>query len=97
MSEKSYIGINRQSGKCQSFVGPDAVEYVRLECLASALSLYATSKILVDHRLKISDLLKQANDATGCVFRRGQYAEASAAVRDKAQQLKAALPKMYNF
>lgn len=86
----SYIGV--RNGKCTSFVGPDAVNYVRAELLASALKFYAKCGILPTRGVTATGMLKMAEGYTGIKYRRGQYEFAALGVKQWADEMKAALP-----
>lgn len=90
MSNDSYIGTTK--GQCTSFVGPDAVNYVRAQVLASSLRLYSKTKILPTRGVTISKLLKMAEGYTGKRYKRGAYIQAAEDVRRWANEMKAALP-----
>lgn len=88
----SYIGTN--DGKCTTFVGDDAVNYVRAEVLASSLKLYATAKILPTRGVTASGMLKLATGYTKKLYKRGEYVKAAEDVQLWAREMKAALPKI---
>lgn len=88
----SYIGT--RDGKCNSFVGPDAVNYVRAEVLASSLRLYATAKILPTRGVSATMMLKMATGYTGKSYKRGEYLKAAEDIKVWANEMKAALPKI---
>lgn len=74
-----------------SFVGSD-VEIFRAAAIASALDLYARTGIRVNRAYTPTAMLKAANQITGHVYKRGQYAAAAAGLREWANQQKA-LPR----
>jgi hypothetical protein len=88
----SYIGVNSK-GECSSFVGSDAVNYVRAELLASSLRLYAECKIIPTRGVTATKMLKMATGYTGKAYKRGQYLTAACDVKKWADEMKAALPK----
>jgi hypothetical protein len=88
----SYIGVNNKN-ECTSFVGADAVNYVRAELLASSLRLYAECGILPTRTVTATKMLKLATGYTGKAYKRGQYLTAACDVKKWADEMKAALPK----
>lgn len=86
----SHIGTH--NGKCVSFVGPDAVNYVRAELLASSLRLYASAKIIPTRGVTASKMLKMATGYTGKNYKRGEYIKAADDISKWAKEMKAALP-----
>lgn len=94
MSE-NYIGLD-SAGKCQSFVGADAVNYVRAELLASSLRLYASSGIRPTRHVGPAAMLAMATGYTGKKYKRGAYEVAAADVKKWADEMKAALPVVPN-
>lgn len=88
----NYIGVT--DGKCTTFVGPDAVNYVRAEFLASSLKLYAKAKITPTRGVTATRMLAMATGYTGKKYKRGQYETAAADVKKWADEMKAALPKV---
>jgi hypothetical protein len=92
MANDSYIGVT--NGKCTSFVGSDATNYVRAELLASSLRLYAECGICPTRGVTATKMLKMAAGYTGKIYKRGQYLTAAADVKKWADEMKAALPKV---
>lgn len=89
----SHIGV--VDGKCTSFVGRDAVEYVRAEVLASSLRLYAKTGIIPTRGVSGARMLKLATGITGKNYhKRGEYVKAADDVKKWADEMKAALPKL---
>lgn len=86
----SYIGVS--NGQCTSFVGPDAVNYFRAECLASALKFYAKTGMKITRNVTPTSMLKMATEYTGKSYKRGQYQQAADDVKRWADEMKAALP-----
>lgn len=86
----SYITVT--NGKCSSFVGSDAVNYVRAELLASSLKLYAATKIIPTRGVTISKMLAMATGYTGKAYKRGDAIKAADDVKKWANEMKAALP-----
>ena len=62
------------------FSGTDAVNVFRCEVIASALRLYAKSKMQVNRAYTPTAMLRAAEQLTGCKFKRGQYHEAADAL-----------------
>lgn len=92
MNDESYIGVT--DGKCTSFNGPDATNYVRAEMLASSLRLYTACKICPTRGVTATGMLKMATGYTGKVYKRGEYVKAADDVKKWADEMKAALPKI---
>lgn len=86
----SYIGT--RGGKCTSFVGSDATNYVRAELLASSLRLYDKCKIIPTRGVTATKMLKMATGYTGKTYKRGEYVRAADDVKAWANEMKAALP-----
>lgn len=84
--------IVARDGKCTTFVGGDAVNYVRAVMLASSLKLYAKCKILPTRGVTISSMLAMATGYTGIKYKRGAYVQAAEDVQRWADEMKAALP-----
>lgn len=89
----SHIVVG-QDGKCSSFVGADAVNYVRAEFLASALKLYAACGIRPTRGVGPKSMLDMATGYTGIKYKRGQYLSAATDVKKWADEMKAAIPKV---
>lgn len=93
----SHITVNKD-GKCSSFVGPDAVNYVRAELLASSLRLYVTScgRIIPTRGVGIRKMLSMATGYTGKKYKRtrNDYMNAADDVKKWADEMKAAIPKV---
>jgi len=85
-----------KNNRCTTFVGGDAVNYVRAEFLASALKLYHDSKgrIIPTRGVTAMKMLKMATEYSGKNYKRGDYLQASADVKKWADEMKAALPKV---
>lgn len=92
----SYIGVN--NGKCQSFVGSDAVNYVKAELLASSLNLYVASggRIIPTRGVGITKMLQMATSYTKKKYKRTEALKAAEDVKKWADEMKAALPKIEN-
>lgn len=84
--------ITVRDGKCSSFVGPDAVNYVRAELLASSLRLYAKCGIRPTRHVGPTQMLKMATGYTGKSYKRSEYIKAADDVKKWADEMKAALP-----
>jgi hypothetical protein len=69
-----------------SFTGPDAVQIYRATAIASALRLYAKTKIQMNRAYTPTSMLKAASEITGQTFKRGQYLEAAAALKAYADE-----------
>lgn len=87
----SHIEYNAK-GDAVSFVGPDAVNMFRAATLASALKLYAATKMLPTRGVTASGMLKLASEYTGKKYKRGEYQKAADDVGQWVQTMKAALP-----
>jgi hypothetical protein len=90
MDDDSFIGVD--NGECRSFVGPDAVNYVRAVYLANSLKLYAKAKIIPTRGVTATKMLAMATGYSGKAYKRGQYVEAANDVQKWADEMKAALP-----
>jgi hypothetical protein len=90
----SHIGVT--DGKCTSFVGNDAVNYVRAELLASSLRLYASCGIRPTRTVGPTQMLQMATGYTGKKYKRSEYIKAADDVKKWADEMKAALPKIHN-
>lgn len=84
--------IVARNGQCTTFVGADAVAYVRAQTLASALQLYAKHKIVPTRTVTPTKMLTMATGYTGKTYKRGQYQQAADDVAKWAAEMKAALP-----
>lgn len=89
---ESYIGVT--DGKCSSFVGPDAVNYVRAEILASSIALWVSCKINPTRGVDITQMLSMATDYTGKKYKRSEAMQACNDIKKWACEMKAALPKV---
>lgn len=69
-----------------TFAGPDAVAVYRAITISSALRLYAHTGIKANRAYTPSAMLEVAAEITGKHFKRGQYAEASQALREWARK-----------
>lgn len=75
-----------------SYVGTDAVNLFRARTLASALSLYAKTKIIPTRGVTGSVMLAMATHYTGKTYKRGQHAQAAEDVKVWVNTMQAALP-----
>ncbi len=71
------------------FTGSD-VNIFRALAIASALDLYAKTGMKVNRAYTPTAMIAAANEMTGHVYRRGQYAAAAMALRELADRMKAA-------
>lgn len=69
-----------------TFAGPDAVAVYRAIAISSALRLYARTGIKANRAYTPTAMLRVASEYLGHPFKRGQYAEASEALREWAQK-----------
>ena len=92
----SHIGVT--GDKCTSFVGSDAVNYVRAELLASSLKMYVSSggRIIPTRGVGITKMLQMATGYTGKKYKRTEASKAADDVKKWADEMKAALPKIKN-
>lgn len=67
-----------------SFAGEKAVSVYQCKVIASALDLYAKTKMKVNRAYTPKAMLSTASHLTGQTFKRGQYAEAAQALRQLA-------------
>lgn len=95
MNDDSHIIVNKE-GNCSTFVGPDAINYVRAEMLASSLRLYAACKIIPTRGVTATKMLKMAEGYSGKVYKRGEYVKAADDVKKWADEMKAAIPKVHS-
>lgn len=81
-------------GKCTTFVGSDAINYVKAEILASSLKLYVNSngRIIPTRGFGITKMLAMATQYTGKHYNRKQVSQAAEDVKKWAAEMKAALP-----
>ena len=70
-----------------SFTGSD-VEIFRAIVIAGALDLYAKTGMKANRAYTPSAMLRAAKEITGKTFKRGQYAQAAAALREFADAKK---------
>lgn len=77
--------------KAMMFDGREAVSVYAMTALASALKLYARTGLKVNRAYTPKAMLEAASRYTGQTFKRGQYMEASDALRAKAQEVAAGL------
>lgn len=89
MNDSHIVALN---GKCHTFVGPDATNYVRAEMLASSLRLYAACRIIPTRGVTATKMLKMASGYTHKAYKRGEYLKAADDVKLWASEMKAALP-----
>lgn len=86
----------RADGSAASFVGPRAVNVFACAAVASALRLYAKTKMQVNRAYTPTKMLAFANRQLGltgkAAFKRGQYMEAANALSAFLQDEKAAIP-----
>lgn len=64
-----------------TFSGPEAVNIYRALAIASALRLYAKTKIQMNRAYTPTNMLRAASEITGLTFKRGQYIEAADALK----------------
>lgn len=85
-----------KDGKCQTFVGSDATNYVRAEMLASCLMMYYNSngRIIPTRGVGIKKMLAMATGYTGRKYSFKDAAYAAEDVKKWAAEMKAALPKI---
>jgi hypothetical protein len=76
-----------------AFVGKDAVRLYQATALASALRLYAKTKMQVNRMYTPSAMLKAATAVTGKAYKRGQHQQAADDLKLWADEMAAALPK----
>jgi len=74
-----------------AFEGRNAVELYRLAVLASALKLYALSRMQVNRAYTPSRMMTAAEYALGRRFKRGAYLAAAEALYVRVDELKAAI------
>lgn len=86
--------INTKNGQCTTFVGSDAVNYVRAEFLSSSLKLWAATKIIPTRGVTITKMLAMATGYTGKTYKRSEAIQAATDVKKWADKMKAALPKI---
>lgn len=72
--------IEFRPGGGATYAGPDAVAVFRARAVASALRLYARTGLKANRAYTPSAMLAVATEVTGRKFKRGQYAEAAAAL-----------------
>ena len=75
------------------YAGPDAVATFRAYVIASALDLYAKTGIKANRAYTPTAMLRVAKEITGKTFKRGQYAEAAAAIREWASLMRSGIPE----
>lgn len=94
--DDSHIGV--LEGKYTSFVGSDAVNYVRAELLSSSIKMYVSSggRIIPTRGVGISKMLEMATGYTGKKYKRKEASIAADDVKKWANEMKAALPKIEN-
>lgn len=76
-----------------AFVGRDAVKLYQATVLASALRLYAKTKMQVNRMYTPSRMLVAATAVTGKAYKRGEYQKAADDLKLWADEMAAALPK----
>lgn len=69
-----------------AFEGKGAVNVYRATALAAALRLYAKTGMKVSRAYTPTAMLKAANEITGHVYRRGQYAAAAEGLKEWADR-----------
>ena len=70
-----------------------AIEVLRLVAIAQELDLYAKTKIRPNCMwMAPAELLRNATEATGNTYKRGQYAQAAADVRAAVDQMRETIP-----
>lgn len=79
-------------GNAVSFDGPEAVDVLAAASVASALRLYAKTKMKVNGGYTPAAMLAFVARTTGQTFKRGQYAEAAEALAVWVQRRKAEIP-----
>ena len=87
--------ITNEAGTPTAWVGKAGTDAFRLRVLRSAMGLVAKTggRMQVTRGVSNAQLLKQASEATGKKFKRGQYAEAHAALVELCATTEAALVK----
>lgn len=71
-----------------SFSGENGMKVYTALVIASALDLYAKTGLRVNRAYTPTAMLAKANELTGHVYRRGQYAAAAAGLRELADRLR---------
>jgi len=79
-------GTITHEGGATTFAGRDAVEVFRAKTVASALKLYARTRMKVNRAYTPTNMLAVATEITGKKFKRGQYMEAAEALDAWAKQ-----------
>lgn len=89
--DDSHLSVNKE-GLVTAYVGKDAVSLFRARVIASALRLYAKTKIKANRAYTPKNMLAAATDITGKSYKRGQFEQAAADIDKWAAEMKAALP-----
>jgi hypothetical protein len=89
MAEDSFVQVN---GGSVAFIGHDAVHLYRAMVLASALKLYAKTKMLPTRGVSARAMLLHATAYTGKTYKRGEAMKAAEDVRVWVATMKAAMP-----
>lgn len=71
-----------------SFSGELGMKFYTCVVLAHALRFYAKTGMKVNSAYTPTNMIRKANELTGCVFRRGQYQMAAEACLAEANRIK---------